>query len=121
MKRREQMLDALVGPDSAEKQNRLFVFLEAQLSFGFGRSQVSVRESVVDRMTDHCDRPFGDTEVPAKFVLHFLGVDEYVITEAILNSERDAIEQRIFGVSPGLIDVVSRKRNFLTAELVVRH
>src|SRR5215469_12054160 len=117
----EQVLDAFVRPDSAEKQNGLFILPEAQYLLGFGRSQDRIRESVVDRMADDRDLIFGNPKILTKLFLHFFGMDENVIAEEILNPKSEVIEKRVIAVAPCLIYVVSCKNDLLAQHFVVQH
>ena len=88
----EQIFDTFVGPDSAEKQDRLFVIPETQPPFCLGRREFRIGEGIVNRMPDHSDRLFRHVKILAKLVFHLLRVDENVVTKPVLNFERDAIE-----------------------------
>src|SRR5262245_2229004 len=75
----EQVLEAFVRRDPAEEEQCLFVSRDAQPPFRFGGSEVSIRERIVDRMTEDRNRPLSNTKVLNEFILHLLRMDEDMV------------------------------------------
>jgi hypothetical protein len=48
-------------------------------------------------------------------------MNEYVVSKAILNCQRKAIEQRIVFVPSALIHVMRGERNLLPHRLIIKH
>ena len=110
-----------VGRNSAKKKNRSFIIADSQPSPGISGRETRLRDSVVDPERDDCDPSALHAELLDEFELHLFCMNEDVVSEVILDSQRKPIEERIRGISPTHIHVVRGKYDLLSQQLVVKH
>src|SRR5438067_7915012 len=94
-KRSNQIFEAFVRRDYAEKKNRLLIFTDAQSLLCINRRETRVRDSIVDPERDDCDAASFYAEFLDELNLHLFGMNENVVCEPILESECKPIEARI--------------------------
>ena len=83
----DQKFEAFVGPDVAKEQDRLFTVLDAQARLRLLRSEIRVRNGIVDPERDDGDGSLTNTEMLQELTLHLFRMNEDVIGKVILNSE----------------------------------
>src|SRR6266850_2046102 len=115
------MFETLVWPNSPKEENGLFVGPDFKLLFCFGRAEISVWKGVVYRMPQYGDCLIRNAKNVVELAFHPLRMNEYVIGEPILNSQRKAIEQRIVRISSALINVMCSYDNLLPQGLIIYH
>src|SRR2546426_8396192 len=119
LKRRDQVSKPLVRRDVAEEQDRLFTAPDAQSLPCLVRSEICVRNSIVDPIRDDSDCRFTYSKLRAEFTLHLFRMNKDMIGKPILDSQAKAIDQRIGRVPPASINIVRGEGDLLPQEFVV--
>ena len=117
----QQVLDALVGLDSPEAEHGLLFVPDAQSPLRLLRGQIRVRKSVVDRMPDHGHRLLGNAEILDQLISHLAGVNEDMVAQPVLHSEREPVEPRIIAVPLPLIHIVRGESDLFSQHPVIEH
>ena len=85
------------------------------------RRETRVRNSIVDPERDDCDPCASHAELLDEFTLHLLRMNEDVVGEPILDSQRKPIEARILGIPLARIHIVRCEDDPFPQQPVVKH
>ena len=117
----DEVFKPLVRYDSAEEQERPFISLDAQSLLCLVRSEICVRNSIIDPVRNYCYRRSAHAKFLLEFSLHLLRMNEDAIRQPILNFQSETIEAGITRVSPAGVNIVHGKHYIFPQDFVVEH